>query len=98
VRRALLDAAARRRRAAELRLLGIQREEGHTPAASSATYPYKFAMGCMPNPIGAETTPFPDDEQLRSQFASPADAPTRIEAAQQDEREEKGKKEKKTGS
>ena len=98
VRRALLDAAVRRRRAAELRLLSIQREEGRAPAAGSAAYPYKFAMGCMPNPVGADRTPFPDDEQLRSQFLSRADAPARLEAAQQDEREEKGKKEKKTGS
>ena len=97
VRRALLDAAARRRRAAELRLMGIQREEGNTPAAGSATYPYKFAMGCMPTPNRAETVPFPDDEQLRSQLVNSADTPTGTEAAQQDEREEK-EREKKTGS
>lgn len=53
LRRALLDAAVRRRRAAELRLLGMQNEESG-PSASKGTFPYKFAMGCIPNPTNGE--------------------------------------------
>ena len=99
VRRALLDAAVRRRRAAELRLMGLQREEGAAPAASSAVYPYKFAMGCMPNPTHSEATASPDDgERFRGPSGLVAEAEARLEAARQEEREKREKKEKKTGS
>jgi hypothetical protein len=89
LRRALLDAAVRRRRSAELRLLGLQREEINAPAASSALYPYKFAMGCIPNPAGAEPSGPPDDEPFRNPADRSADTPTRFEGARQDERGKK---------
>ena len=98
VRRALLDAAVRRRRAAELRLMGLQREESKAPADSPAAYPYKFAMGCMPTPRQPEAPSIPDDNQ---RFHGPggvaAEAAARLEAARQEEREKREKKDKKTG-
>ncbi len=99
VRRALLDAAVRRRRAAELRLMGLQRDGEGAPAAAWAVYPYKFAMGILPNPTGSEETSTPDDgERFR---AGPsglvAEAAARLEAARQEEREKREKKDKKTG-
>jgi type II secretory pathway predicted ATPase ExeA len=98
VRRALLDAAVRRRRAAELRLMGLQREEGAAPADGPAAYPYKFAMGCMPNPSPAERSSTPDDdERLRSRSGVVAEAAERLEAARQEEREKRESKDKKTG-
>jgi hypothetical protein len=48
LRRVLLEASVQRRRAAELRLLGLQRQAGHVAVASQVLYPYKFAMGCVP--------------------------------------------------
>jgi general secretion pathway protein A len=50
LRRVLLEAAVHRRRAAELKLLGLRRQAGDI--AASAEFPYQFAMGCVPNPEG----------------------------------------------
>ena len=97
VRRALLDAAVRRRRAAELRLMGPQRDESGAPVASSAVYPYKFAMGCMPNPTRSEEAA-DDGEPHRGPSGLAAEAEARLEAARQEEREKREKKEKRTGS
>jgi type II secretory pathway predicted ATPase ExeA len=80
LRRALLDAAVRRRRAAELRLMGMQDEE----ARGKGMYPYKFAMGCIPNPTGSEP-PADGDER-----ADRMDQAPRLAASKRDE--------KKTGS
>jgi general secretion pathway protein A len=54
LRRVLLEAAAHRRRAAELRLIGLRLKENHSAASSQVLYPYKFAMGCVPSPAGGE--------------------------------------------
>jgi general secretion pathway protein A len=54
LRRVLLEAASHRRRAAELRLLGLRLREEQPAANSQALYPYKFAMGCVPSPTGGE--------------------------------------------
>ena len=99
VRRALLDAAVRRRRAAELRLMGLQREEVGAPPAKSAVYPYKFAMGIMPNPAPSEeeaSTPN-GGQRASGPTGLVADAAARLEAARQKEREKRESKEKKTG-
>jgi hypothetical protein len=54
LRRVLLEAAVQRQRAAELRLLGLRHKESQASAGSQPLYPYKFAMGCVPCPSGAE--------------------------------------------
>jgi type II secretory pathway predicted ATPase ExeA len=91
LRRALLDAAVRRRRAAELRLMGLQRDEGQEPA-NSAIYPYKFAMGCVPSPGEEEEASQKDEQQFRDATGRAQDSPAQIDSARRDT---KGKK---TGS
>jgi len=54
LRRALLGAAARRQRAAELRVLGLRYKESQASADGQTLYPYMFAMGCVPCPSATE--------------------------------------------
>ena len=61
LRRVLLGAAARRQRAAELRLLGLRHKESQTSADSQTLYPYMFAMGCVSSPSGTESEAFDGD-------------------------------------
>jgi general secretion pathway protein A len=92
LRRALLDAAVRRRRAAELRLLGLQTEDGHVPPASKGGYPYKFAMGCIPNPPAGKPEPSNgSDERFQ-------DRPGRPGSTSQSDAERQEDTRKKTGS
>jgi general secretion pathway protein A len=58
LRRVLLGAAARRQRAAELRLLGLRYKESQASSDSQTLYPYMFAMGCVSCPSGAEQDTF----------------------------------------
>lgn len=58
LRRVLLEAAARRQRAAELRLLGLRYKESQASPDSQTLYPYMFAMGCVSCPAGVEQDSF----------------------------------------
>jgi general secretion pathway protein A len=95
LRRVLLEAAAQRRRAAEIRLIGIRHKESHAPSSGVALYPYKFAMGCVPSP----TEGMPDispvgEEQSQSPIDPAGETPPIREGAKWEEM----KNNKKTGA
>ena len=76
LRRALLGAAARRQRAAELRLLGLRYKESQASPDSQTLYPYMFAMGCVSCPAGVEQDSFEGgNEQSRSPISTAGEAP-----------------------
>jgi type II secretory pathway predicted ATPase ExeA len=91
LRRALLEAAVQRRRAAELRSLGLRHKESQPASASSQTlYPYKFAMGCVPCPSGTEPAAFEGgNEQSGSPVLRAGGAATLGNGAEQQQEDKK---------
>ncbi len=83
LRRVLLGAAARRQRAAELRLLGLRYKESQASADSQTLYPYMFAMGCVPSPAGVEPETLEGSEQSGSRMPRSGEAPAPGGGAQQ---------------
>jgi general secretion pathway protein A len=83
LRRALLAASAHRRRAAELRLLGLRHKESPASADGQVLYPYQFAMGCIPCPPAMEQAPSEgSEEQVQSSITRDGDAAAPREGTQ----------------
>jgi type II secretory pathway predicted ATPase ExeA len=89
LRRVLLGAAVQRKRAAELRLLGLRHKESQTSASSQPLYPYKFAMGCVPCPAGAEQDAFEYTEPSGSPMDQAGEVSPLGEGAQREQQDKK---------
>jgi general secretion pathway protein A len=83
LRRVLLAASAHRRRAAELRLLGLRHKESPASGDGQVLYPYQFAMGCIPCPPAVEQAPSEGGaEPVQNSITSDGDAAVPREGTQ----------------